>query len=155
MKKIFYPLLLIIIVSGCCTMESATTAKRAALSPLPGYAVKNPSGMGDAVNYFAVKRRADFDNAFSSQGGAIHSPNFTEEIVVGIAVKASNKEMHLDFEKAEIAGDNLNVYYTYDYSWKELSYSAAPAIVATVPKGDGIKTVTFYSQNTLRKVISL
>lgn len=153
MKKIFY-LLLIFIVSGCCTMKSATTVKRAALAPLAGYSVKNASSLGDAVNYFAVKRRADFDNTFSGQAGT-HSPDFSEEIVVGVVVKASNKEMHLDFEKAEVAGENLNVYYTYEYSWKELSYSAAPAIVATVPKGDGVKTVSFYSQNVLRKVISL
>ena len=158
MKRINYPLLLIFIIYGCCTINSATTAKRTAISPLPGYSVKNPSSLTDAVTYFAVRKRADFENTFSAaqiMGGSVQYPDFFEEIVVGVAVKPSNKEMYLNFEKAELVGNNLNVFYTYDYSWKELSISSSPTIVATVPKGDGIKTVSFYSQSTLRKVITL
>lgn len=157
MQKIIYFLFVICFFYSCTTMQSSTSSS-SDTSTLTGYSVKNSAELTDLVNYFAVKRNRDFWKTFAvdeSNGNKPVSPDFDDDFVVGIAGKPSNKEMSFVIVKTEVAGEDLNVHYDYNYTWKELPMNASPLLLMKVSKERGISNVNFYSQNILRKSVAL
>ncbi len=73
----------------------------------------------------------------------VDSINFTTKIILAIQGTPTTQKTIILFDKAELAGKEMNVYYTTT-SAEKLSYSMTPAAIATIPRGYSIDNVNFY-----------
>ena len=157
MQKFVYCLLIISIMVTACTTTQNTTST-AGNAKLSGYFVKDANAQADLVNYYAIEKNRDFEKMFGvteTVGATVANPDFEDDFVVAVVGKPTTKEMTIDIVKTEIVGEELNVHYDVKYTWNDLTFSVTPLSLMTVSKDKGIRTVNFYSDNTLRKSISL
>lgn len=109
------------------------------------------------INYTFIGNENEFHKMFymtkvSAQTAIV--PDFSSQSVIAIILKPTEKVVSVTINKAEIAGNELRVYYTITdtTSWK--TYSQTPMVVATVPKSASVKQVSFYRGNIKEKTIS-
>lgn len=125
---------------------------------LHGYFVRNTVELPDHLNYYAIRREKAFNNTFdvaATMSGKVKEPDFSEDMVIAIVGKPTNREFTIDIVKTELVDNTLNVHYEVNYTWKDLSYTVKPAVLMTVSKDLDASRVNFYSQNTLRHSIEL
>jgi hypothetical protein len=158
MKKIVYLSLAVFFLSSCCTTMNSSKTVNKDKARLGGYFAKSAANQPDLVNYYAIKKQRDFDKSFGvaeTMENKAKKPDFSDQMVVAVVGKPTNREYNIEIVKTEVDGENLNVHYDINYTWKDLSYTITPTALMTVSKDLGVKNVNFYSQNTLRKTVSL
>ena len=69
--------------------------------------------------------------------------NFSTKIILAVQGKATTQKTIILFDKAELVGKELNVYYNASFAEK-MNSTMTPAAVATIPKGYDIDNVNFY-----------
>jgi len=111
------------IIYGCIGSKQVAASKTG-LVRLDHYFTKNTVVFPDDVNYRVITRAEDFDNIFGvaqTMDSKVIRPDFSGQTVVAILLPPTNKETFIHFEKAEIAGEEINIYYNISKTGKELS----------------------------------
>ena len=150
MRKLYIsPAWLMIVVLFACHAGKKINPGTVGLVPLNNYFVKNTVPLPEPVNYMFFTRQVDFDNHFGAAKTAnntIVTPDFSGQMVVAVALSPTANKTTLQFDKAEIGGPELNVYYSQTEQGGEQTFRQAPCAVATVPKSLSVKRLNFYNQ---------
>ena len=133
-------------ISACKTSKKAIAASPIDLIQLNNYFPKIELPLADTFNHFVISDSTVFTNQFGiakTMTNTVDSINFNTKIILAIQGIPTTQKMIILFDKAELTGKELNVYYTAT-SNEKLSYSMTPAAIATIPKGYAIDNVNFY-----------
>jgi hypothetical protein len=152
MKQIFLLALAATIVTACGTTKK-TEASQVGLVQLHDYYVKSTTKVPEESQYMVFTSRDRFDDVFQANKRA-KRPDFGGQQVVAVTGKPTKKIVIYKFSRAEIAGSEMNVYYSVEEKG-EHGYSAIPAGIATVPKSESVKRVNFFEDNNKMKTVSV
>jgi hypothetical protein len=147
---------LMLAMIGCSSTKKVLPAE-VAVVPFYNYVLHPDSTFADDIHYAFIENASDFHSLFHmtrSSPGSATVPDFSEQSVVAIILKPTEKVVTIDIRKAEIATEDLNIYYTITdtTSWK--NYAQVPMVVAKVPRRANIKRVNFYTLNNKKKTIN-
>lgn len=134
--------------------------------PLPGavgirvlnnYIINPATPLHDSLNYMFFTIAVDFNNSFSltkSSPGSVTIPDFAGQAVMAIARKTSTDIVELKLTKAEIAGEDMNIYYEV-IRQEGTTFSHTAYVCATVPKAIDVKRVHFFDASGEQKMLHI
>jgi hypothetical protein len=158
-NRIFIPCFFAVMLIICgCTGSKQVAASKIGLVKLDHYFTKNTVVFPGDVNYRVITRAEDFENIFGvaqTMDSKVIRPDFSSQTVVAILLPPTNKETFMHFEKAEIAGEEINIYYNITNRGKELSYTISPNALATIPRVADAKQVNFHTGGMKVKTLQM
>lgn len=150
MKKFLTSLIIAcLVISACKTSKKAVAPSSIDIIQLNNYFPKIELPLADTFNHFVISDSAVFNNQFGSaqtMTNTVDTINFATKIILAIQGITTTQKTIITFNKADLAGKELNVYYSAKTE-EVLSYKMTPAAVATIPKGYSIDNVNFYRNN--------
>ncbi len=149
-------LILFTIFAFACTSVKKAAPSAVGVVALRNYELNSKNTFTDTVSYQFITDANEFHNLFHLTKVSLVTaivPDFKRQSVVAVILKPTTKVISVDINKAEIAGHNLNVYFTVTdtTSWK--NYEHVPKAAATVPKSPDVKRVNFYRNNVKEKTL--
>lgn len=135
-----------IVISACKSSKVVATATPIDLVTLNSYFPKIELPLADTFNHFVISDSTAFTNQFGvakTMTNTVDTINFSTKIILAIQGKATTQKTIILFDKAELIGKELNVYYNTSFAEK-MSSTMTPAALATIPKGYDIDNVNFY-----------
>lgn len=155
--KLFIALAIFITFIFACATANKAVPSAIGFVTLRNYLLNPDSSFQDDIHYTFIGNAEAFYKMFymtkvSATTAVI--PDFESQSVIAIILKPTEKVVSVAINKAEIAGNELHIYYTITdtTSWK--TYSQTPMVVATVPKTTNVKQVSFYRDNNKEKTIA-
>ena len=141
-----------------CVSAKKLTPSTIGVLPIHNYILKQQVTFSDTVTYRIFTRAEEFHNIFTmtkTTPGAAIVPDFNAQWVVAIILQPSERVITIDINKAEITGNDLNIYYnvTDTTSWKTFAHT--PKAVAILPKSVDVKQVHFFSRNGRNKTLNI
>ena len=154
--KVAFALTLFIISSYACTGPKKATPTAIGVVTLYNYVLNPDVSFNDEIHYAFINNADDFHKMFNmtrSAPGSAVVPDFASQAVVAVILQPTTKVISLAINKGVITGNELKIYYTITdtTSWK--SYQQRPTVVATVPKSNDVKQVSFYSNGLKEKTL--
>jgi hypothetical protein len=147
MKKLFTFVSMVMLAISCNTNKSISTSA-IGLVNLENFFAKSAIDLPYNYNYMVITNQSDFDATFGiSKSGNIniHYPGFSGQTVVACVAQPTKNQVIMHFEKAEIAGKEINVYCSTIERKAELENTTIPVAIATVPKVLNVTKVNFYT----------
>ena len=143
MRKLIISSVIIFLALSCNTGRHISAAS-IGLKNLDDYTAKQNIDLPYAFNYIVLTNQADFDAAFGiAKAGNINItyPDFKGQTVLACVAQPTASDINIHFDKAEVAGKDLNVYCSVTDNRKTLAQTTTPAVLATVPKVLDIKRI--------------
>ncbi|TKK69927.1 hypothetical protein FC093_07580 [Ilyomonas limi] len=158
MKKLFIFASILLLAISCNTGKYISTSA-IGLVNLQNYAAKSAIDLPYTYNYMVITNQQDFDNTFGiAKSGNINItyPGFAGQTVIACVAQPTTNNVTIHFDKAEVAGKELNVYCTTTEGSEHLKNAIIPVAVATVPKVMDVKKVVFYTngEKVMTKAVS-
>lgn len=123
---------------------------------LNNYAVKSSVLLPDSVNHTFIVNAAAFNKTFqmtkASPGTAV-VPDFSSQSIVAIILPSTKKVVSIDINKAEMAGNDLHIYYTITDTTSWITYPHIIKTLAAISKNDSLKQVIFFRNDSMEKTI--
>lgn len=125
------------------------------IKPLEGFFLDSKVPLKKGLNFFVIRDRKKFISWFG-QINKPDTPNFDYDNVVVMALPASKKYSQIGFyPNAAKAGNYIEVYCSIDKNQFELTYTAYPIVVATIPKYFSVTKVNFYDAEDKKLLASV
>ena len=171
MKKIFFFIAVVVLISACTSKKVETTQvadslkvdsvmqadkpapATLAFSLMPGYSASNKVALSDTVNFILLTSQEDLDKNFilnKTATTAIPSPDFIINYIVGVVCFPSQLATTITLDKVEIAESTINVYVNIKEGEKQ-SIAAKPTQIFAFEKRDGVGTIQFYVNGKMDK----
>lgn len=148
--------LLITFFFACVSPKKAIPSAISVVS-LQNYQLNPGISFNNDINYSFIGHADTFYKMFSMTKASVGTaivPDFSAQSVVAIVLKPTEKVLSVEINKAEITGENLNIYYTTTDTTTWKTYLQIPMVVATVPKSLSVKQVNFYNHGNREKTIA-
>jgi hypothetical protein len=154
MKNIVATIIIALTLLSCSTTRLNVPSAIGVVN-LSHYALKDTNNLSPDDLFMAITNENDFNNRFiaTATGQDLKTPNFNGQIVLAVSLKPTNKQITVQFDRAEIAGKNLNTYYTVREDDATTTDAQRPTAVATVPKSLSVRQVNFYNNGSLVKSV--
>jgi hypothetical protein len=125
------------------------------IRPLEGFFLDNKVPLKKGLNFFVIRDRKKFISWFG-QINKPDTPNFDYVNVVVMALPPSKKYSQIGFyPNAAKAGTFIEIYCSVDKNQFELTYTAYPIVVATIPKYFSVTKVNFYNAEDKKLLASV
>jgi hypothetical protein len=154
--KYFVAFTLVIPAIVACASGRKIQPARIGVVPLHNYVLNPKASFSDSVNYYFITTAVEFHKWFEMTKATRQTafvPDFTSQSVVAIVLKPTERVVTLNITKAEIAGKDLNIYYSVTDTTTFTTYAQAPKVIATVPKSVSVKQVNFFKEDTKEKTL--
>ena len=146
--KFYLQCLLILSSFSCCTVNQSTSSS-IGIRTLSNYKLNDNIEVNEPVSYKYFTKEQDFFNMFHMTKTSVNSaivPDFATQSVVAIMLKPSSKVIELEIKEAKLTGENLKINYTITDTTSWNTYEQIVTVVATIPKSQSIKTISFFTK---------
>ena len=112
MKIIFFSLAIMFFSFFCGVAKPGPSA--IGVRQLNNYIINPTTTFPDSINYLFFTKENNFSTVFNltkSTPGTLVIPDFKTQSVVAIALQATKEILEVSITRAEVAGNELNIYY--------------------------------------------
>lgn len=144
----------------CCSASRQATPKQVGTVSLNNYKLIDTVQLPEAINYRYYSNEQQFNRNFHMTRATMETaivPDFNAQRVVAIMMQPTDKVMTLEIRKAAMSGDELFVYFNIVdtvTTWKA-AYAQPVIALATVPKSENIRKVSFYHNQVKEFTLNL